>query len=72
LEDLALQSDKVLLLDHHTDVFIWSGRETTGEQHNWKRDVCSQYIHSLVKHRFPQPNIMQFKVSGRVMNGVRC
>jgi hypothetical protein len=76
LEDLALQSDKVLLLDHHTDVsfmqphicddsakiFIWSGRETTNEKFNYKREYCLQYATEVSKHRFPQPQILQFKV----------
>jgi len=25
LEDMSLHSDKILMLDHHTHVFIWSG-----------------------------------------------
>ncbi len=63
LEDLALQSDKVLMLDHHTEIFIWSGREATAPDHNYKRDQFVQYAMEAIKHRFPQPQIQQFKVT---------
>ena len=62
LDDLALQSNKILLIDHHTDIFIWSGREVASPQYNDIRDAFNNYAIEESKHRFPQPRIAQFKV----------
>ena len=32
METLALQSNRILFLDHHTQVFVWSGRDVVRER----------------------------------------
>jgi hypothetical protein len=62
LENLAMQSDKVLLMDNQTDIFIWSGRETIGPEFDVKRENLFKLAKDLCKYRFPHPIILQFKV----------
>ena len=61
LEDLALQSNSVLLLDHHTEILIWQGREV-GEQEDRLLSVANDLAIQRAENRFPRPYIMQFKV----------
>jgi hypothetical protein len=60
LEDLALQSRFVLLLDHHTDLFIWVGRQAQDSAQ--LVELCRQAAASLATQRFPQPQLMIFQV----------
>lgn len=60
LEDLALQSSKVLLLDHHTDIFIWIGLGAKHRTHLIR--ACKRYAKKLASSRFPSPTIMTFSV----------
>jgi major membrane immunogen (membrane-anchored lipoprotein) len=62
LEDLAMQSDKVLMIDNQTDIFIWSGKETSSNEFNEKRENLLRLAKDLSRNRFPQPVIQQFKV----------
>ena len=57
-----MQSDKVLLMDNQTDIFIWSGRETSSSEFDIKRENLLKFALELSKNRFPQPVIQQFKV----------
>jgi len=72
VEDLSLQSDKVLILDHHTDIFIWSGLKRSSNDYNYLREYCLNYIHSQITHRFPQPNIMLFKEGTSMARWLQC
>jgi hypothetical protein len=59
-----MQSNKILLLDHHTDIFIWSGLEVAGEKYKHEREGLVHYaLQKLIVGRFPMPQIMLFKVS---------
>jgi hypothetical protein len=60
LEDLALQSRFVLLLDHHTDLFIWVGRQAQDSAQ--LVELCRQAAASFATQRFPQPQLMIFQV----------
>jgi hypothetical protein len=62
LEVLALQSKNVLLLDHHTDIFIWFGNNV-GEHQEQLLSIAQQIAAERASQRFPQPYIMQFRVS---------
>jgi len=65
LEDLAMQSNKILLLDHHTEIFIWSGLEVanSNEINDRKRAACLRRALESAQYRFPKPTILQFKES---------
>ena len=57
-----MQSTSVLLMDNHTDIFIWLGRGVTAETHGALIEQCQRYADSIAVDRFPQPYIMTFKV----------
>lgn len=42
LESLALQSSRILMLDLHTQVYVWSGRHVAGPDYQVYRDVCKE------------------------------
>lgn len=60
LEDLALQSKHILVLDHHTDIFIWSGLDVAGPALDYVRQRCIQYALESSAQRYPQPHIRVF------------
>lgn len=62
MEDIALQSSKVLLLDHHTEIFIWFGKNQS-EYTEKHLQIANNMAIERAQYRFPQPYIMQFKVS---------
>jgi hypothetical protein len=81
LDDIVLQSNKVLYLDHHTHIFIWSGLLTLGLKNaqsaptlpspmttfnEMKRQQCLELAKRSALYRFPQPEVLQFKVSGNI------
>ncbi len=57
---LALQSNFILILDHHTDIFIWSGFAVSSNGYDKIRNALKLIIQREVKHRYPSPNIMLF------------
>jgi len=67
---LALQSDKILLLDHQTDVFIWIGTQCSDSQN--KLSICMKYAVEGIKHRFPNPQILVFKESSSMARWLQC
>jgi len=70
LEDLALQSGKVLLLDHHTDMFIWIGLGAKNRTHLVR--VCKRYAKKLASSRFPSPTIMIFSEGASMARCLQC
>jgi len=62
MADLALQSDKILFLDHHTHIFIWSGSLTI-DNHDFEiiGENCASMAKNILKQRFPIPEILSFK-----------
>jgi hypothetical protein len=60
LEDLALQSKHILILDHHTDIFIWSGLDMAGPEFDLLRQRCIHYAIDISMQRYPQPHIRVF------------
>jgi len=52
LEDLALQSNFILYLDHHTDIFVWSGKHTWNkEEHDKMRTFAYNHAKKSSKYR---------------------
>eukprot|EP01104_Vermistella_antarctica_P003382 TRINITY_DN13567_c0_g1_i1.p1 TRINITY_DN13567_c0_g1~~TRINITY_DN13567_c0_g1_i1.p1 ORF type:complete len:335 (+),score=85.03 TRINITY_DN13567_c0_g1_i1:84-1007(+) len=72
LVDLALQSRFVLLLDHHTDIFVWSGSATNTEEGNHLRKYAIRRAVELSQDRFPQPHIMQFWEGDSMSRWLQC
>lgn len=60
IEDVALRPNRVLLLDHFTDVFVWSGRNTVGPEFDAMRARAQAVALELSGCRFPRPYVMQF------------
>ena len=57
---LALQSNVILILDHHADIFVWSGHSVSGPEYDKIRSALVKILNERVKHRYPHPNIMLF------------
>lgn len=60
LETLALQSNRMLLLDHHTQVLCWSGSAVTGPAYDAYRQACLDRASAHSKYRLPAPEILSF------------
>jgi len=74
-EDLALQSDKVLLLDAHTDIFIWIGSSLSvddEENSSRQRNNLTTLALESARHRFPKPQILQFKEGSSMARWLQC
>ena len=61
LEDLSLLPDRLLVLDHHTHVFIWSGSQVAGSEFDAVRLQLRQAIAEWAAARFPAPEVLEFK-----------
>ncbi|KAJ0053291.1 hypothetical protein Pint_00762 [Pistacia integerrima] len=61
--DLAMQSDKAVVLDHGTDVFIWLGAELAADEGRSAAALaaCRTLAEELTESRFPAPRILAFK-----------
>jgi hypothetical protein len=60
LESLAMQSGRILMLDHHTHIFIWSGRYVTSADFDVYREACRQRAEEASRYRLPCPQILLF------------
>eukprot|EP01130_Rhizamoeba_saxonica_P003457 TRINITY_DN1463_c0_g1_i2.p1 TRINITY_DN1463_c0_g1~~TRINITY_DN1463_c0_g1_i2.p1 ORF type:complete len:696 (-),score=124.12 TRINITY_DN1463_c0_g1_i2:78-2165(-) len=72
LEDLALQSRNILVLDHHTDILIWSGSYTTVPEYDYIREFCLNYAKEVSARRFPQPEIRTFSEGESDARWLQC
>eukprot|EP01125_Pyxidicula_operculata_P007105 TRINITY_DN2419_c0_g2_i3.p1 TRINITY_DN2419_c0_g2~~TRINITY_DN2419_c0_g2_i3.p1 ORF type:complete len:663 (-),score=157.65 TRINITY_DN2419_c0_g2_i3:134-2122(-) len=72
LEDLALQSTNILILDHHTDIFVWSGSLVSGPEYDIVRQRCLQYIDQVTMYRFPSPQVRVFKEGDSNSRWLQC
>nr|AAK59590.1 putative protein transport factor [Arabidopsis thaliana] len=61
--DLSMQSDKAVILDHGTDVFIWLGAELSADEVKSAAVLaaCRTLAEELTEFRFPAPRILAFK-----------
>jgi hypothetical protein len=60
LETLALQSNRILLLDHHTQILIWSGSQVSTHAYDAYRHACVDRATAHSRHRLPRPEILTF------------
>ena len=73
LEDLMLQSDLVLMLDRHTDVFIWAGRSVLPSLANRLQAACiARLISGEYAHRFPAPHVQSFAEGSSMARWLLC
>jgi len=61
METLAMQSNKILVLDHHDRVLIWSGQDVCGKEFDHVREAFQHYTYLAVGNRIPTPTIALFK-----------
>lgn len=61
--DLAMQSDRAVVLDHGTDIFIWLGAELAADDIRSASALaaCRTLAEELSELRFPAPRILAFK-----------
>ncbi|KAG6551723.1 hypothetical protein Mapa_006812 [Marchantia paleacea] len=61
--DLALQSDTSLVMDHGTDLFIWTGLDVAADeaQSAASAAACRTLANELTESRFPSPRLLAFK-----------
>ena len=60
LETLALQQQRILILDHQSQILIWSGTQVAGPQYDAYRAACLDRALSASLYRFPRPEILLF------------
>lgn len=72
LEDASLTPDRLLVLDHHTHIFIWSGSQVSGKEHDETRKKLQEIVKSWAATRFPSPEIMVFKEGDSMSRWLVC
>ena len=72
MEDLVLQSNMILYLDHHTDIFIWSGKDMMGNEYDALRQRCVQLANTFAIGRFPNPQLMSFYEGSSMARWLSC
>ena len=60
-ETLALQSGWILMMDVHSHILIWSGRDVTGEDWNGYRDAAMAVALDKKQDRYPSPPVLSFR-----------
>ncbi|KAL2610183.1 hypothetical protein R1flu_028756 [Riccia fluitans] len=61
--DLAMQSDTSLVMDHGTDLFVWTGLDVAASeaQSAASSAACRTLANELTESRFPSPRLLAFK-----------
>lgn len=74
LEDLMLQSDVVLLLDRHTDVFVWTGRAVLPPVAARLHAACAARAAEGADfaQRFPAPHVQSFAEGSSMARWLLC
>ena len=55
-DTLALWDNCIIAADHHDSLFVWSGRDTTGQEYDAVRQHCKAFLEARSKTRFPSPS----------------
>ena len=71
-ENLVLRSNRVLLFDDETNIYVWSGSETVGPQYDLLRAACLSWAGHLSETRFPRPVVMSFKEGESMARFLNC
>eukprot|EP00164_Ancoracysta_twista_P010977 GFYU01016744.1.p1 GENE.GFYU01016744.1~~GFYU01016744.1.p1 ORF type:complete len:355 (-),score=94.46 GFYU01016744.1:247-1245(-) len=72
LENLALQSERVLVLDHHSHILVWSGMSMVGPPGDALRQHALHYAQEASKRRFPAPRIVTFNEGTSMARFIEC
>ena len=72
LQDVSLLPDRILLLDHHTHIFIWSGSQVAGKEYDETRKKLTEIVKTWTVRRFPAPEIMCFKEGDSMARHLVC
>ena len=72
LEDLSLLPSRLLLLDHHTHVFIWSGADVGGPEHAAARERARADAAAWTAARFPAPEVMELREGESMARWLVC
>lgn len=72
VETLALQSDRILYLDCHTHIFVWSGRDVVGSQYDVFREAFKQRGNAESKYRLPAPKMIICNEDSSNARWLRC
>jgi len=72
LQDVSLASDQLLLLDHHTHVFLWSGAKIAGKEYDETRQKLKEIVKSWTVTRFPAAEIMELKEGDSMARWLVC
>jgi len=70
-EDLSLQSNFILLLDHHTDMFLWIG-SAVKEKGKEFLEPCRKQGELISRYRLPQPKFMSSDEGSSMARCVQC
>lgn len=71
LEDLMLQSDLVLFLDRHTDIFVWTGRSVSASVATRLQEACLARA-AAERSRFPAPQVQFFGEGSSMARWLLC
>ncbi|KAJ1481917.1 hypothetical protein T484DRAFT_2692864 [Baffinella frigidus] len=72
LEDLSLLPSRLLVLDHHTHVFVWSGAEVSSAEHEEAREKATSDVAAWTSTRFPAPEIMVLREGESMARWLVC
>lgn len=72
LETLGLQSNRILFLDHHTQVLVWSGAHVAGPAFDVFRSACQQRAAANSANRLPCPRVLVFKERSSAARWMQC
>lgn len=75
-EDLAMQSNKILILDQQSELFVWTGglvpRLFSNLTLERMKDSCQSETQNRSQFRFPQPSVLQFKEGSSMARWLQC
>lgn len=72
LEVFALQSNRILMMDTHTDIFVWSGKDVCGPEFDIFREACVSKAVQTCEGRLPSPRILQFTEGSSASRWLAC
>jgi len=70
--NIAQQSNRLLYLDHHTHIFIWSGSSVAGPEFDLYRSAWVQKAESSSSTRFPTPAVYVFTEGSSAARWLDC
>ena len=72
METLALQSNKILYVDTHQSILIWSGELVKGMEYDYYRQGCIQRAADQSQYRVPAPELLVFEAGSSAARWLQC